>query len=121
MSTRCRIAIENEDHSVDSIYCHFDGYIIGVGKYLYENYKTDESVKKLISMGDRSSIDKDDSVYEDTKGQPMHFQDVKDLVSYFKTSDQEYLYLYGCGCWLVATPWDFTDQGLEFDLLEDVL
>jgi hypothetical protein len=27
MATRSRIAIENQDGTVTSIYCHFDGYI----------------------------------------------------------------------------------------------
>jgi hypothetical protein len=34
MSTRSRIAIENQNGSVTSVYCHFDGYISGVGKTL---------------------------------------------------------------------------------------
>jgi hypothetical protein len=38
MSTRSRIAIENQNGSVTSIYCHFDGYISGVGKTLKECY-----------------------------------------------------------------------------------
>jgi hypothetical protein len=27
MATRSRIAIENQDGTVQSIYCHFDGYV----------------------------------------------------------------------------------------------
>jgi len=34
MATRSRIAIENQDGTVTSIYCHFDGYLSGVGKLL---------------------------------------------------------------------------------------
>jgi hypothetical protein len=33
MSTRSRIAIENQNGSVTSVYCHFDGYISGVEKH----------------------------------------------------------------------------------------
>jgi hypothetical protein len=32
MATRSNIAIENQDRTVSSIYCHFDGYIDEVGK-----------------------------------------------------------------------------------------
>jgi hypothetical protein len=38
MSTRSRIAIENQNGSVTSIYCHFDGYISGVGKTIKRIY-----------------------------------------------------------------------------------
>ncbi len=34
MSTRSRIAIENVDNTVTSIYCHFDGYVSHNGDIL---------------------------------------------------------------------------------------
>jgi len=37
MATRSNIAIENQDGTVSAIYCHFDGYIDGVGEILYEH------------------------------------------------------------------------------------
>jgi len=56
MATRSRIAIEHEDGTVESIYCHFDGYIENNGKILFENYVDREKVKKLISLGDISYL-----------------------------------------------------------------
>ena len=38
MATRNRIAIENQDGTVISIYCHWDGHIETNGKILFENY-----------------------------------------------------------------------------------
>jgi hypothetical protein len=58
MATRSRIAIENQDGTVTSIYCHFDGYIDGVGKILQENYNTREKMEQLIDLGDISSLGK---------------------------------------------------------------
>ena len=34
MGTRSRIGIEMPDHSVVSVYCHWDGYVEGNGKIL---------------------------------------------------------------------------------------
>lgn len=38
------------------IYCHYDGYIDGVGKELLENYNTREKALNLISCGDCSEV-----------------------------------------------------------------
>lgn len=60
MSTRCRIGILNKDGTVESIYCHHDGYLIGgVGEMLYMHYNTEEKVRELMKLGDMSSLDAD--------------------------------------------------------------
>jgi len=55
MATRSRIAIENQDGTVQSIYCHWDGYVSGVGKTLFNHYDR-EKLEKLIKLGDISSL-----------------------------------------------------------------
>lgn len=51
MSTRSRIAVQLEDGSYTSIYCHCDGYPggPGVGIKLIEHYNTFEKAKALMS------------------------------------------------------------------------
>lgn len=57
MSTRCYIGLKNDDNSISSIYCHFDGYIKkGVGQKLLENYKDVSKIKQLLDLGDLSSL-----------------------------------------------------------------
>jgi len=56
MSTRSRIAIENQNGSVTSVYCHFDGYISGVGKTLEKHYTDRSVVEELIELGDISTL-----------------------------------------------------------------
>lgn len=56
MSTRSRIAMLANDNKVVSIYCHFDGYPDGVGKYLLNFHNTEEKVSMLISLGDLSCL-----------------------------------------------------------------
>ena len=56
MSTRCRIGIEHEDDTIESIYCHHDGYYSYVGKLLYMHYTDCEKIDKLMQLGDMSCL-----------------------------------------------------------------
>lgn len=59
MSTRSYILMQNEDGSLDGIYCHFDGsydYPLSVGVILDKYYQDPNRVKQLIRLGDLSSI-----------------------------------------------------------------
>jgi hypothetical protein len=68
MSTRSRIAIENQDGTVTSVYCHFDGYVKGVGKTLFENYNR-EKTEQLVALGDLSQL------YESTESSVAYARD----------------------------------------------
>ena len=56
MATRSRIGVMLDDGSVKQVYCHFDGYVEGVGLTLIENYDSIELAKELINLGDMSSL-----------------------------------------------------------------
>ena len=56
MSTNSRIGMVQEDGSVKSIYCHWDGYVSHNGKILKENYTDPEKVKSLIELGSISYL-----------------------------------------------------------------
>ena len=45
MSTRSVIGIMNNDNSVDSVYCHFDGYPEHTGYFLKKFFDTKEKVE----------------------------------------------------------------------------
>lgn len=55
MSTRSLIGIKKET-GITFIYCHNDGYPDGVGATLLNNYKDVETIDKLMSLGDMSSL-----------------------------------------------------------------
>jgi len=59
MSTRSTIAVEYQDGSVDQVYCHFDGYLEGVGKTLLEHYTNPIKVMSLMNLGDISILGKE--------------------------------------------------------------
>ncbi len=133
MGTRSRIAIKNTDGSIKSIYCHWDGYLCGVGKTLLENYKDENKIKELIALGDISSLSENinppegithtfnypcDGVvvaYHRDRGWNFHDRtcvDENDLMNYFNDSDEEFLYLFKDGKWFVA--WNYGDDKHEF-------
>jgi hypothetical protein len=56
MATRSRIGIMNDDGSVLSIYCHWDGYLSNNGKILLEHYTDEAKIRELMALGDISSL-----------------------------------------------------------------
>ena len=107
MATRSRIAIENQDGKVKSIYCHWDGYLGGVGKTLFNHYDK-EKLEKLIELGDISSLGEsteDTVAYARDRNEDLNFTtfpNVEDLFDYGFESGIEYIYcLTNSGIWLV--------------------
>jgi hypothetical protein len=56
MATRGSIAIQHQDGTVSSIYCHWDNYLSHTGKILFDHYNNMELVEELVSHGSISSI-----------------------------------------------------------------
>jgi hypothetical protein len=67
MGTSSTIAKKNTDGSIRYIYCHWDGYIKGVGDVLFNNYKTEEKIDQLLNLGDLSFLG------EDAVSDPLHW------------------------------------------------
>ena len=55
MGTMCVIAAKCKD-GYRAISVHFDGYLEHAGALLVRNYNTEAKVKKLIALGDLSSL-----------------------------------------------------------------
>ena len=51
MATRSTISIENLDGSINTIYCHYDGYISHNGVILQTKYNDRKLVEQLVSGG----------------------------------------------------------------------
>ena len=129
MATRSRIGIEKEDGTVESIYCHWDGYPSNNGVILQENYQDREKVEELISLGDISALrmrvkPNEDEVhtfetplddvtisYHRDRGEDYHKPRVdenKDL--YFRSDLEEWGYLYTKeNEWIVTDGYHRTD------------
>ena len=139
MSTRSIIAMKNPDQSVSGIYCHFDGYPQGVGEILRTYYNDEEKIKRLLELGDLSSLgeridptpgsghsfDNPENgvtvAYHRDRGEELYravtWRDQKEMLEKSpKTHFVEYCYLWGGDKWYVGICHD-----QKWFLLADVL
>jgi len=98
MSTRSLIAAQLEDGSFVSTYCHFDGYISGVGSTLYHNFNDAESAYEIADMGYLSSLypDLSENTLADNHANhddPVYYPSLDDLVSEAKNGI-DYVYVW---------------------------
>jgi hypothetical protein len=107
MSTRSRIAIENQDGTVTSVYCHFDGYVKGVGKILFENYNR-EKTEQLVALGNISELNESTETtiaYCRDRGEDLNktiYIDVEELFEMNSRGGLDYVYcLTKDNIWLV--------------------
>lgn len=118
MATRSTIAILNEDGTVTSQYCHWDGYIDHNGMILRDHYTDTAKIRRLISLGAVSVLapeigekqDFDNPTYKKwclvygrdrgetgTEATTYHNQE-----QWLKKGSQEYNYLWDGSEWLVC-------------------
>ena len=111
MSTNSTIAVQLPNGKVKQVYCHWDGYLEGVGATLESHYDTTALAKKLVSLGSISSLgplvkptgphsfDKPQQfvtiAYARDRGEELTIELFKDLEDY-KTNyrGEEYDYLF---------------------------
>lgn len=120
MGTRSNIAKVNADGSVNVIYCHWDGYVEGVGQTLAKHYTNPLKVEGLIALGDLSSIGKEVGTSNDfnnpnydicvaygrdrgeTDTEPAAFMSLEDYLNSVKNDVFiEYVYVFENGEWTV--------------------
>lgn len=119
MATRSTIGIVNEDKSITSIYCHWDGYPENVGRILLNHYNNVGIINELLTLGNLSQLceniyfvgyhtfDKpEDGVcvfYGRDRGEKdqdsIVFEDLGEFEDSAKNSWSDYQYLFDNGKW----------------------
>ena len=106
MATRSLIALDNGS-VYTSIYCHWDGYLSGVGRTLLENYTDINDVEELLELGDLSTlgywITECKPFAKETNEFAKDFSSLQNLITYFHNSDCEYLYIFNGYGWEYKT------------------
>lgn len=106
MGTRSYIGYEDSVGKVEASYCHWDGYVDGVGSVLVENFTEYDKVKGLIEKGGMSSLDKDTSNINYYGDQPSekyrNYQDYSEEMLSSTMFDIDYFYLFRKGEWYVV-------------------
>ena len=104
MGTRSNIGIVNQDGSVESIYCHWDGYPEHVGVVLAKWYR-EEQVRTLLELGDRSSLHPEPTVKDSygERGEVCPSRKNASIYEYAKSdkAGAEFVYLFKDGEWHV--------------------
>ncbi len=111
MSTRSNIAIRYKNGTVKAIYCHYDGYLSGVGQTLLNDWKNPRKVATLVSaVGNISSLKEDlKETRENACGEDA--VEFKDLATYLDNVDTlfiEYIYVFDefYGAWFYVATYD---------------
>lgn len=99
MSTRSNIARLNSDGSVDVIYCHWDGYLTGVGMGLVLHYDTKKPMNDLIALGDISSLrdtieETAKEAYNEEGSAARHFESLAAYAQHLKETESWVEYVY---------------------------
>lgn len=124
MSTNSLIAIENKDLSVESVYCHWDGYLSYNGNILHDHYDSVEKIRELIDGGNMSVLattPAECEVYSTCGEEPAEkwacIRDLLDTVRYGDGySGIEFVYIYTHGAWMVVDVYADTFLSLEKEL-----
>lgn len=120
MSTHCRIGVrDDQTGAIQSIYCHFDGYVHGVGNRLVRRYQDPGKIRRLLALGDISFLGESEEesgwdTYDTTKTRSyrsrgednVRARTAKSLEGYRRQGRNcgaEYLYLWTNGVWVDVT------------------
>ena len=128
MATRSIIGQVQEEGNIKAIYCHYDGYLSGVGQTLAEHYSNPEKVTALMNLGDLSSLreeigEKHDfnttpeepwcTAYGRDRGETgieaKEFKTVEELIQYGNEAGAEFIYLFGD-----AEGWNYYEPNTRF-------
>lgn len=120
MATRSRIAIENENGTVSSVYSHWDGYPSNNGRILMEHYKDRDKLQKLIDLGSLSSLAEEVDItvfYGRDRGEDnVEATTHADRTAFLRSDVEEYGYLLTKeGVWLMV---DGHKKALTRDYIE---
>ena len=143
MATRSTIALEFADGTIGQVYAHWDGYLSGNGKTLFEHYSNPFILRDLIDLGSISSLgntigtkhpfshydtelslDQFNNLYDnmttfygrdrgETGVEAKYFKDFEDYKANCQQEEYDYILRNVNG---VAT-WYVSDHGSEFILL----
>lgn len=80
-----------------SVYCHWDGYINGVGKALFKYHNTYNHVLNMLLFGYLSYVDKGISAYYAWRGEKIEsWEAVKPNITNDTNLSESYDYLFDC-------------------------
>lgn len=136
MSTRSFIGMKDSSTGgIEAVYCHFDGYPLGVGSTLVNQWSSQQKLQELLNLGDLSQLGDEIGEQHDFNAQlrgacTFYGRDRREdgVNSKFFINEQEFLagagrfgceyaYLFDAGVWRA---WAWMDGAFEFDLSAEI-
>ena len=109
MSSRSEIAIQRMDGSIESVYCHSDGYLSYMGVLLNGYYNSLRKARSIINQNDCSmlstTIEKSRfyNSWRNENTKAKEFMNEYAFMDYFSSNVfAEYIYLFKDGQWFVS-------------------
>lgn len=115
MATRSNISVK-VGNEYRTVYCHFDGYLSGVGEKLLNHYNSQELAEELVKEGNMSCLGKkcscpDGHSFENRiEGYTVYYgRDRGEEGNEYNVSEErpkvteEYLYVFEDGKWFVSS------------------
>lgn len=98
MGTHAMIAIQNVDLTIDSVFCHYDGYLSYTGILLYTIYNNENKIRELLSYGNMKSLHKDlpDSQSNECMQQS---KDMTEFLKHAKSFGSNLIYVFSDNEW----------------------
>ena len=127
MATRSLIAKQNQDGTITSIYCHYDGYPSHNGVILQEHYNTPFKVDQLLALGDLSILGEELGMKQDFNNRingyclaygrdrgEKHVEAKTYTHDKFFSTDHgvDYLYLYNNNEWECYNAWTLKPENI---------
>lgn len=121
MGTHAMIGIYNaEDGSVEASYCHYDGYLEGVGRTLINCYNTQYDAEIVSKGGYMSALEED---YMETRKNSVHNEiavPYESVGQYLKNGfdyyGADYIYLWDGEAWFFASRSQNAFEEVEMNL-----
>lgn len=126
MATRSVIALKTPDGRLRAVYCHYDGYLDGVGAVLCQHYQNQDLITALLDLGDLSSLEtildtsefyRRDRQEHDCDSQWFHT--LQEIIDYY--DDCEYFYVWDQGAWMYSQgkSWKNLREQLDIMIAQD--
>lgn len=123
MSTRSLIAAKfdanvDSDQAIVATYCHYDGYLSGVGLTLLKQYNDSERAFVAADSGYMSSLPGEFAKFDEEEhansDDPEYFEDDWDFLHSLDNYSAEFGYLFKDGQWFYAVTKEVPQQGYEY-------
>jgi len=140
MATRSAIGYKTPEGKVRAKYCHYDGYVVGVGRTLQEHYQQARKIAQLVELGDMSTLDAEIGVQVDfddraaqegqcvfygrdrgeSNTEAREFETVQEFVEYYAGAGCEYFYLHTAAGWIVHDRYNAGTDANGYPVFDDL-